>query len=99
MTFGALTFFAEVLLILFPGMVLHRAVATRVLMLDAGKATYPIDEVELLGFGLLPALAIANTVGTVLALIHGFYWWAYLAVMAGLVAWRWRDSRATLSAL
>jgi hypothetical protein len=98
MTFAALAFVAELLLILFPGLVLHRALAGRVLMLDADKASHSVDEVELLGFGILPGLALANTVGTVLAIFHGFYWWSYLALMAVLVGWRWRDALTTLSA-
>jgi hypothetical protein len=98
MAFAALTFVAELLLILFPGLVLHRALARRVLLLDAGEASHSVDEVELLGFGILPGLALANTVGTVLAIFHVFYWWSYLALMVVLVGWRWRDALATLLA-
>jgi hypothetical protein len=99
MTFAAFVFVAEVLLILFPGMVFHRALAKRLLVLDADESSHPIDEVELLGFGILPGLALANTVGTVLAIFHIFYWWSYLIVTVLLLGWRWRDALATLSAV
>jgi hypothetical protein len=99
MLFALFVFFAELLLILFPGLVLHRALARQVLALDEGDSAWAIDEVDLLAFGLLPGLALANTVGTVLAIFHLFYWWSYSAAMIVLVAWRWRDALATLSAI
>jgi hypothetical protein len=88
-----------VLLILFPGLVIHRALARRVLLLDADKSTMVLDEVDLLIFGLMPGLALANTVGTVLAIFHVFYWWSYLIAMSLLIGWLWRDTLATLSAV
>jgi hypothetical protein len=99
MAFAVLVFVAELLLILFPGLVLHRALARRMLALDGGQSAWPVDEVDLLIFGLLPGFALANTVGTVLAIFHVFYGWSYFLLMAVLVAWRWRDARATLSAV
>jgi len=99
MTFALLVFLTEVFLILFPGLVFHRALATRVLKLDAEESTYPIDEVQLLGFGILPGLALANTLGTVLAIVHLFYWWAYLTAVLLLLGWRWRDTFATVAAI
>jgi hypothetical protein len=99
MTFTVLIFVSEVVLILFPGLVMHRALARRLLALDAEGNAYPIDEVELLGFGMLPGLALANTGATVLAIIHFFYWWSYLALMVLLVGVFWRDALATLRAV
>jgi hypothetical protein len=99
MLFTLFIFVAELLLILFPGLVLHRALAQRVLVLDDKDSAWSIDEIDLLLFGLLPGLALANTVGTILAVFHIFYWWAYLASVTFLVAWRWRDALATLSAV
>jgi hypothetical protein len=99
MAFTALVFAAELLLILFPGLVMHHALARRVLMLDADKSSHPVDELQLLGFGILPGLALANTVATLLAIVHAFYWWSYLALVALLVGWLWRDALATLSAI
>jgi len=99
MTFAAFVFFAELLLILLPGVVLHRALAKRVLAIDDDRTNCPVDEVALLGFGLLPGLAIANTIGTALAVVHAFYWWTYLAAVLLLLAWRWRDALATLNAV
>lgn len=90
----------ELLVIVFPGLVLHRALATRVLALD--EATTPnseIRETDLLVLGLLPGLAIASTIGTALALFGLLRTPIFAAVMIALVAWRWRDALATLSAL
>lgn len=99
MLFATLVFVAEVIVILLPGLVLHRALAKAVLMLDEDSTSYSVGEIELLGFGILPGLALANTVGTLLAIVHGFYWWSYLAAMVLLVGWRWRDALGTLSAV
>jgi hypothetical protein len=99
MILAAVAFVSQLLLVLFPGLVLHRALAGRILALDADKSAYDITEVDLLAFGLLPGLALANTVGTLLAIVRLFYWWAYLAVMIILVGWRWRDALATLAAV
>jgi hypothetical protein len=95
----AIAFISQLVLVLFPGLVFHRALAVRILALDADKSAYDITEVDLLAYGLLPGLALANTVGTLLAIVHLFYWWAYLAVTVILVGWRWRDALATLAAV
>jgi hypothetical protein len=99
MTLTAVAFFSQLLLVLFPGLVLHHALAIRVLRLDIGDPAFKLTEVDLLVFGLLPGLALANTVGTLLAVVHLFYWWAYLAVVVIVVGWRWRDAVATLAAV
>jgi hypothetical protein len=99
MILAAVAFISQLLLVLFPGLVLHRAVARPLLSLDAGNAAYDVTEVDLLVFGLLPGLALANTVGTLLAVVHLFYWWSYLALVVVLVGWRWRDAVATLAAI
>jgi hypothetical protein len=99
MAFTAFVFVAELLLILFPGVVIHHALARRLLVLDAENTSFPIEEIQLLGFGLLPGLALANTAGTLLAIFHVFYWWSYLTLMILVVGWLWRDALATLSAV
>jgi hypothetical protein len=97
-TFTAIV--TEVLFIVFPGLVLHRAVAVYVLTLDKPAASAgEIRETDLLVYGLLPGLAIANTVGTVLAIFGLFRTTVFVAVMTALVIWRWRDALATLFAL
>src|SRR4051812_19221091 len=99
MTFVVFNFAIQVVVVLFPGLVMHHALARRMLMLDEDQSTYPIDEMQLLALGILPALALANTVGTVLAIFHLFYWWAYLAAVLLIVGWLCRDAVATLSAI
>src|ERR1700694_2154720 len=99
MALALLAFVTQLLFVLFPGLILHRAVARRIVKLDGRGSTGTIDEVDLLGFGLLPGLALANTVGTGLAIVHAFYWWSYLAAMTFVVVILWRDAIATLSAV
>jgi hypothetical protein len=99
MTLAIFAFIVDLLLILFPGLVIHHALARRVLSLDADRSSTAVDEVDLLVFGLLPGLALANTVGTLLATFQFFYWWSYLAAMGLLVGWLWRDAMATVQAV
>jgi hypothetical protein len=99
MALALLAFVTQLAFVLFPGLVLHRALARRILNLDAGGANGKMDEVDLLGFGLLPGLALANTVGTVLAVFHVFDRSWYLAVMALIVVILWRDAMATILAI
>jgi hypothetical protein len=90
----------QLLLVVFPGLVMHRFIAMRLLALDAPKSPMGVvGEVELLGFGLLPGLAISNTVGTVLAIFGIFRTVLFVAVMLAVVAWRWRDAQAILLAV
>jgi hypothetical protein len=96
---AVVAFISQLALVLLPGLVFHRALAVRALRLDQGKSAYDLTEVDLLVFGLLPGLALANAVGTLLAIVHLFYWWAYLAIIIILVGWRWRDALATLAAI
>ena len=39
---------SQITFVLFPGLVLHRALATRVLALDAEKSSYHLTEIDLL---------------------------------------------------
>src|SRR5437016_620217 len=96
-TAGAIA--SQVLFMLFPGLVLHRALAVRMLALD--KAASPAGEIpesDLVVYGLIPGLVIANTIGTVLALFGLFRALVFVAVMVAVVVWRWRDAVATLRA-
>jgi len=88
----------QLIFVLFPGLVLHRALARQILKRDA-RGSAAIDEGDLLGFGLLPGLVLAGTVGTLLAAIQAFYLWSYLAVMALIVVVFRRDAMATLAAI
>jgi hypothetical protein len=90
----------QLLFIVFPGLVLHRALAMRLLGVD--RATRPaaeIPESALVVYGLLPALAIANAIGTILALFGLFHTTVFVAVMMAALIWRRRDAVATLAAL
>ncbi|CAN0507559.1 unnamed protein product, partial [Phaeothamnion confervicola] len=84
--------------VLFPGLVLHRALARQIQKWDARRSA-AIDEGDLLGFGLLPALVLAGTVGTFLAAVQAFYLWSYLTVMIFIVVVFRRDAMATLAAI
>jgi hypothetical protein len=89
----------QLLLMVFPGLVLHRALALRFLSLDAKPLSSAIDEVDLLAYGLLPGLAIVNTIGTVLAVFGVFRTWVYVTVIIAALLWRRRDAVATLGAM
>jgi hypothetical protein len=90
----------QLLLIVFPGLVLHRAIADLLLRLDdADSPEGEIPEGDLVIYGLLPGLVIADMVGTVLALLGVFRTEIFAAAMIGLVIWRHREARLTLAAL
>src|SRR5437763_3242383 len=63
----------QLLLMVYPGLVLHRALALRFLSPDAKPSSPVIDEVDLLAYGLLPGLAIVNTFGTVMVVFVMVY--------------------------
>jgi hypothetical protein len=87
----------QVIVVVFPGLVLHRALAMWVLALD--KPANPdgeIREADLVVYGLLPGLAIVNEIDTILALLKLFRLEVYLAVVAAAVIWRRQDTAATL---
>jgi hypothetical protein len=96
MALAAFYLVTQLIFVLFPGLVLHRALARRILKWDGSTA---MDEVDLLGFGLLPGLVLAGTVGTILAIFQAFYLWSYLAVMILIVVVFRRDAIATLAAI
>lgn len=89
----------QILFVVLPGLILHRALAVRVILLDQyATPKTPIPESDLVVFGLLPGLAIVNTIGTILALFGLFRLPTFLAVVAALTIWRWRDAAATIAA-
>jgi hypothetical protein len=97
-TFEAIA--TQLLFIVFPGLVIHRALAVRLLALDQAKGVEgEVREQDLLVFGLLPALAIGSEIGTVLALLGLFRTTVFVGVTAAVVIWRWRDAAATLVAI
>src|SRR5215218_6958867 len=98
MALAAFYLVTQLICVLFPGLVLHRALARRIFKWDASGSA-AIDEVDLLGFGLLPGLVLAGTVGTFLAIIQVFYLWSYLAAMILIVVVFRRDAMATLAAI
>jgi hypothetical protein len=98
MTLAAFYLLTQLIFVLFPGLILHRAFARRILKWDARGST-AMDEGDLLGFGLLPALAFAGTIGTILAVFQAFYLWSYLAAVAIIVVVFRRDAMATLAAI
>lgn len=98
MALAAFYLVTQLIFVLFPGLVLHRAFARRILKWDARGST-AMDEGDLLGFGLLPGLVLAGTVGTILAVFRAFYLWSYLTVMTLIVVIFWRDAMATLAAI
>jgi hypothetical protein len=90
----------QILLIFIPGLVLHRALACRILLLDQpANSESKIRESDLVVYGLLPGLTIVNTVGTILALCGLFRLSVFIAVLVALTVWRWRDAAATIAAL
>jgi hypothetical protein len=90
----------QLLLVIFPGLVLHRSIAGRLLNLDKANApAAEIPETDLVIYGLLPGLAIASTIGTILALFGLFRMELFAAVMVGAVIWRRREAIVTLVAL
>jgi len=98
MALAAFYLVLQLIFVLFPGLVLHRALARQILKSDAGGSA-AIDEGDLLGFGLLPGLALAGTVGTILAIFQIFYLWSYLAAVILIVVAFRRDAMATLAAI
>src|SRR4051812_29953008 len=98
MALAAFYLVTQLIFVLFPGVVLHRALARQILKRDAGGST-GMDEGDLLGFGLLPGLALAGTVGTILAVFQIFYLWSYLTVVTLILVIFWRDAVATLAAI
>jgi hypothetical protein len=90
----------QLLFIVFPGLVLHHALAVRLLALDQAKSPEAeISNRDLVVYGLLPGLVIVNTLGTLLALFGLFRTEVFATVVAAAVIWRWRDATATLLAL
>jgi hypothetical protein len=89
------------LLMLFAGAVLHRALAARLLATNGIKigSTGGPSELDVLFLGILPALVLIGTIDTYLALFHLLRADVTLAVFVLLVLWRWRDAFATLGAL
>src|SRR5262249_47951540 len=58
-----------------------------------------VNEVDLLAYGLLPGLAIVNTIETVLAVLGIFRTWVYVIVIIAALVWRRRDAIATVGAM
>jgi hypothetical protein len=90
----------QLLFVIFPGLVLHRALAVRLLTFDTARSSETeIRDSDLVLYGLLPALAIASEIGTVLSLLKLFRTEAFVAVMVAAVVWRRRDAAATLAGI
>jgi hypothetical protein len=97
----------QLLLMVYPGLVLHRALALRFLspeakpssLSEAKPSSSVIDEVDLLAYGLLPGLAIVNTIGTVLAGLGVFRTWVYVTIIIAALVWRRGDAVATVGAM
>ena len=90
-----------VVLLLFAGSVLHRALANFLLSFDGvkiGAGRWP-SERDIFFVGLLPALVIVGTVDTCLGLFHIFRADVVVAVFSALVLWRRRDAIASLQVL
>jgi hypothetical protein len=91
----------QLIFVLFPGLVLHRALATRLLLSadNCGNPNSKIRESDLVVYGLLPGLAIVNEIGTLLSLVKLFRIEVYVTIVSALILWRRSDARNTLTGL
>lgn len=88
---------SELACIVFPGLVLHRAIASRLLSRDeASDGLGQVEPGDLALLGVVPGLALVGTIGTVLAIFGLFNTPVFLLTMAAVVVWRIRDAHATV---